>query len=52
MALDQIRTISVERLLGKITTVDPRRALAILQEIFADQAGTSAQGVKHYGIKA
>lgn len=23
MALDQIRTISVERLLGKITTVDP-----------------------------
>lgn len=52
MALDQIRTISVERLLGKITTVDPRRALAIPQVIFADQEGTSGQGVKHYGVKA
>ena len=36
VALDQIRTVSVERLLKKITTVDPRPALAILQEIFAD----------------
>ena len=36
VALDQVRTVSVERLLGKITAVDPRPALAILQEIFAD----------------
>lgn len=36
VALDQIRTVSVERLLKKMTTVDPRPALAILREIFAD----------------
>jgi mRNA interferase MazF len=36
VALDQIRTVSVERLLKKMATVDPRPALAILREIFAD----------------
>jgi len=36
VALDQIRTVPVERLLRKMTTVDPRPALAILREIFAD----------------
>jgi mRNA interferase MazF len=36
VALDQIRTVSVERLLKKMTTIDPRPALAILQEMFAD----------------
>ncbi len=36
VALDQLRTVSVERLLDRITTVDPRRATAILREMFAD----------------
>lgn len=36
VALDQIRTVSMERLLKKMTTIDPRPALAILQEMFAD----------------
>ena len=36
VALDQIRTVSVERLLRKMTTIDPRPALAILREMFAD----------------
>jgi len=36
VALDQIRTVSVERLLKKMTTVDPRPALAILREMFSD----------------
>lgn len=36
VALDQIRTVSVERLLKKMTTVDPRPALVILREMFAD----------------
>ena len=36
VALDQIRTVSLERLLKKMATVDPRPALAILREIFAD----------------
>ena len=36
VALDQIRTVSRERLLKKITAVDPKPALAILREIFAD----------------
>jgi mRNA interferase MazF len=36
VAVDQIRTVSVERLLTKMTTVDPQRALAILREMFAD----------------
>ena len=36
IALDQIRTVSVERLLKKMTTIDPRPALAILREMFAD----------------
>jgi mRNA interferase MazF len=35
VALDQIRTVSVERLLKRITTVDPAPALAILREMFA-----------------
>jgi len=34
--LDQIRTVSVERLLKKMTTIDPRPALVILREMFAD----------------
>ena len=36
VALDQIRTVSMERLLKKMTTVDPQPALAILREMFAD----------------
>ena len=36
VALDHIRTVSVERLLTKMTTVDPQPALAILREMFAD----------------
>jgi mRNA interferase MazF len=36
VALDQIRTVSVERLLKKMATIDPRPALAILREMFAD----------------
>jgi mRNA interferase MazF len=36
VALDQIRTVSVKRLLKKMTTVDPRPALAILREMFSD----------------
>ncbi len=36
VALDQLRTVSVERLLDRIATVDPRRATAILREMFAD----------------
>jgi mRNA interferase MazF len=36
VALDQIRTVSVERLLKKMTTVDPQPALTILREMFAD----------------
>jgi mRNA interferase MazF len=36
VALDQIRTVSVERLLKKMTTINPRPALAILLEMFAD----------------
>jgi mRNA interferase MazF len=36
VALDQIRTVSVERLLKKMTTIDPQPALAILREMFAD----------------
>ena len=36
VALDRIRTVSAERLLTKMTTVDPRPALAILREMFAD----------------
>jgi len=36
VALDQIRTVSVERLLKKMTTINPRPALAILREMFAD----------------
>lgn len=36
VALDQVRTVSMERLLKKMTTVDPRPALAILREMFAD----------------
>ena len=36
VALDQVRTVSVERLLKKMTTIDPRPALAILQEMFSD----------------
>ena len=36
VALDQIRTVSGERLLKKMTTVDPQPALAILREMFAD----------------
>ena len=36
VALDQLRTVSVERLLDRITTVDPRRATSILREMFAD----------------
>ena len=36
VALDQIRTVSVERLFKKMTSIDPRPALAILREIFAD----------------
>ena len=36
VALDQIRTVSVERLLKRMTMIDPRPALAILREMFAD----------------
>ena len=36
VALDQIRTVSVERLLTKMTTVDHQPALAVLREMFAD----------------
>ena len=36
VALDQIRTVSTQRLLTKMTTVDPQPALAILREMFAD----------------
>ena len=36
VALDQIRTVSAERLLTKMTTVDPQPALVILREMFAD----------------
>ena len=36
VALDQIRTVSVERLLTKMTAVDPQPALAVLREMFAD----------------
>jgi mRNA interferase MazF len=36
VALDQIRTVSTERLLKKMTSIDPKPALAILREIFAD----------------
>jgi len=36
VALEQIRTVSVERLLKKMTTIDPRPALVILREMFAD----------------
>jgi mRNA interferase MazF len=36
IALDQIRTVSVERLLKKMATIDPRPALAILKEMFSD----------------
>jgi mRNA interferase MazF len=36
VALDQIRTVSVERLLKKMTTINPRPALVILREMFAD----------------
>lgn len=36
VALDQLRAVSVERLLDRIATVDARRATAILREMFAD----------------
>jgi mRNA interferase MazF len=36
VALDQVRTVSIERLLRKITSVDPKPALGILREMFAD----------------
>lgn len=36
VALDQVRTVSVERLLRKMTAVDPKPALTILREMFAD----------------
>ena len=36
VALDQIRTVSKERLLKKMTAIDPKQALAILREMFAD----------------
>ena len=36
VALDQIRTVSVERLLKKMTTVDPQPAVTILREMFAN----------------
>jgi mRNA interferase MazF len=36
VALDQVRTVSLERLLKKMTTIDPRPALVILREMFAD----------------
>ena len=36
VALDQIRTVSVERLLAKMTTIDPQPALVILREMFAE----------------
>ena len=36
VALDQIRTVSTERLLRKMASVDPAPALAILREMFAD----------------
>lgn len=36
VALDQIRTVPVERLLAKMTTVDPQPALAVLRGIFAE----------------
>ena len=36
VALDQIRTVSAERLLTKMTSVDPQPALTILREMFAD----------------
>lgn len=35
LALDQVRCLSVARLVSKITTVDPRPALHILQHMFA-----------------
>ena len=35
VALDQIRTVSKERLLKKMTAIDPKPALAILREMFA-----------------
>ena len=35
VALDQVRCLSVARLVSKITAVDPRPALQILQNIFA-----------------
>ncbi|MDP1605395.1 MAG: type II toxin-antitoxin system PemK/MazF family toxin [Rhodocyclaceae bacterium] len=36
VALDQIRTISRERLIKRVAAVDPSIALEILREIFAD----------------
>jgi mRNA interferase MazF len=36
VALDQVRTVSFERLRGKITKIDASPALAILREMFAD----------------
>jgi mRNA interferase MazF len=35
VALDQIRCLSIARLVSKIYTVDPRPALRILQDMFA-----------------